>query len=104
MSPKNQVCGVAHYLACRHLNVSRTELERDLDHERKKVRELQEAAREQNKEYQKLKVSVAQPSATNGTNVPIALFTIWLQSSHLARFLHRHNMIRSNAKLYLVSQ
>ncbi|KAH6915440.1 hypothetical protein BKA70DRAFT_1369142 [Coprinopsis sp. MPI-PUGE-AT-0042] len=34
----------------------RTELERDLELERKKVRELQDAHREQNKEYQKLKV------------------------------------------------
>ncbi|TEB35342.1 hypothetical protein FA13DRAFT_1334661 [Coprinellus micaceus] len=34
----------------------KSELERDLEFERKKVRELQEAAREQSKEYQKLKV------------------------------------------------
>lgn len=33
-----------------------SELERDLELERKKVRELQDAHREQNKEYQKLKV------------------------------------------------
>lgn len=32
------------------------ELERDLDLERRKVRELQETARERDKEYQKLKV------------------------------------------------
>ena len=32
------------------------ELERDLELERRKVRELQEAARERDKEYQKLKV------------------------------------------------
>jgi hypothetical protein len=32
------------------------ELERDLELERRKVRELQETARERDKEYQKLKV------------------------------------------------
>ena len=33
------------------------ELERDLELERRKVRELQEASRERDKEYQKLKVN-----------------------------------------------
>jgi len=36
-----------------------TELERDLELERRKVREVQEAAREKDKEYQRLKVGVA---------------------------------------------
>ncbi|TFK27014.1 hypothetical protein FA15DRAFT_587246 [Coprinopsis marcescibilis] len=39
----------------------KAEIERDLELERKKVRELQEAAREQAKEYQKLKVGIHLP-------------------------------------------
>ena len=35
---------------------SHSELERDLELERRKVRDLQEASRERDKEYQKLKV------------------------------------------------
>jgi E3 ubiquitin-protein ligase CCNP1IP1 len=38
------------------LNEKNLELERDLEIERRKVRELQDAARERDKEYQKLKV------------------------------------------------
>ncbi|CAA7260231.1 unnamed protein product [Cyclocybe aegerita] len=38
------------------LNNKKEELERDVELERKKVRELQEAARERDKEYQKLKI------------------------------------------------
>lgn len=38
------------------LNNKKAELERDVELERRKVRELQDASREQNKEYLKLKV------------------------------------------------
>ncbi|KAJ7368013.1 hypothetical protein DFH08DRAFT_676599 [Mycena albidolilacea] len=44
------------------------ELQRDLELERRKVRDLQEAAREQDKEYQKLKVLLA-PSLVKRTNL-----------------------------------
>ncbi|CAK5262950.1 unnamed protein product [Mycena citricolor] len=44
------------------------ELQRDLELERRKVRDLQEAARERDKEYQKLKVLVAVESKSNSAN------------------------------------
>jgi len=40
------------------LNNKKAELERDLELERRKVRELQETARERDKEYQKLKIQL----------------------------------------------
>ncbi|KAF7433338.1 hypothetical protein PC9H_005288 [Pleurotus ostreatus] len=43
-------------------NVVREELERDLELERRKVREVHEASRERDKEYQKLKANVVIPS------------------------------------------
>lgn len=50
------------------LNNKNAELQRDLELERRKVRDLQEAAREQDKEYQKLKVLLA-PSLVKRTNL-----------------------------------
>ncbi|CAK5276031.1 unnamed protein product [Mycena citricolor] len=44
------------------------EFQRDLELERRKVRDLQEAARERDKEYQKLKVLVAVESKSNSAN------------------------------------
>ena len=53
----NKVSGMASYLILYLLSIHRfAELERDLELERRKVRELQEASRERDKEYQKLKV------------------------------------------------
>jgi E3 ubiquitin-protein ligase CCNP1IP1 len=50
------------------LSNKNAELQRDLELERRKVRDLQEAAREQDKEYQKLKVVLA-PSLVKRTNL-----------------------------------
>lgn len=54
---------------------SSIELERDLELERRKVREVHEASRERDKEYQKLKANVVIPSPLRN------VFTI-LQAQH----------------------
>jgi len=44
-----------------------SELERDLELERRKVHDLQDATRERDKEYQKLKVNQHYPTLKRGT-------------------------------------
>ncbi|KAJ7667741.1 hypothetical protein DFH06DRAFT_983031 [Mycena polygramma] len=62
------------------LSNKNAELERDLELERRKIRDLQDTARERDKEYQKLKVRLSTSSKENAPN-PC-----------------RHNTIKSNAK------
>jgi hypothetical protein len=54
----NKTAGVcSHLLTVAHLPMV-SELERDLELERRKVRDLQDSSRERDKEYQKLKVGL----------------------------------------------
>lgn len=70
----------SHLLSSRNSTVA--ELERDLELERRKVRDLQEGSRERDKEYQKLKVLLYNPRLGTPSS-----------------FLHyRRNTIKSNEK------
>ncbi|KAF8803809.1 hypothetical protein BYT27DRAFT_6720183 [Phlegmacium glaucopus] len=71
------------------LNNKKAELERDLELERRKVRELQETARERDKEYQKLKVRCFE-----------MLQTMFFSNLQFGRF----SLTKLNGKLYLAPQ